>query len=86
MFSDLKVLRSFFRLKGVPSFVINKGRGEKRAVISGKRKIQLKHSVERYRDTFARGRISFDPDRWSMDNSFTRQPSAKVASIIWLPV
>jgi ADP-heptose:LPS heptosyltransferase len=48
-----QVLKSLFRLKGVPSFVISKGRGEKRSVISGKRKIQLKHSVERYRDTFS---------------------------------
>ena len=49
-----KILRLLFRIKGVPSFVINKGRGEKRSVISGKRKTQLKHSVERYLDTFAR--------------------------------
>jgi ADP-heptose:LPS heptosyltransferase len=49
-----KILRFLFRLGGVPSFVIDKGRGEKRSVISGKRKTQLKHTVERYFDTFAR--------------------------------
>ena len=38
MFSDHKILRFFFRLTGVPSFVINKGRSEKRSVISGERK------------------------------------------------
>lgn len=47
-----KILRFFFRIKGVPSFVIDKGRDEKRGVISGKIKTKLKHSVERYRDTF----------------------------------
>jgi ADP-heptose:LPS heptosyltransferase len=48
-----QVLRSLFRLRGVPSYVIRKGRSEKRSVISGERKIQLRHSVERYRDTFS---------------------------------
>jgi ADP-heptose:LPS heptosyltransferase len=49
-----KILRSLFRLSGVPVFVIEKGRDEKRAVINGKKKVKLKHSVERYIDTFAR--------------------------------
>jgi len=48
-----KVLRFFFSLNGVPSFVIKKGRSEKKSVITGKRKIRLKHSVDRYCDTFA---------------------------------
>jgi ADP-heptose:LPS heptosyltransferase len=49
-----QILRFLFRLKGVPSYVIDKGRGEKRSVITGKRRTKLKHSVERYCDTFAR--------------------------------
>ena len=49
-----RTLRFFFRLSGVPAFVIDKGRGEKRSVISGKIRRKLKHSVERYSDTFAR--------------------------------
>jgi len=49
-----QILRTLFRLKGVPSYVIDKGRGEKRSVISGKRRTRLKHSVERYSDTFGR--------------------------------
>lgn len=49
-----RILRFFFRIKGVPSFIIDKGRGEKRSVISGKIRRKLKHSVERYSDTFAR--------------------------------
>jgi ADP-heptose:LPS heptosyltransferase len=48
-----QVLRFLFRMRGIPSYVINKGRGEKRSVISGKRKLGLKHSMERYCDTFA---------------------------------
>jgi ADP-heptose:LPS heptosyltransferase len=47
-----KVLRFFFRLKGIPSCVIDKGRAGKRSVLSGKSKIKLKHSVGRYCDTF----------------------------------
>ena len=49
-----KLLRSFFKFKSVPSFVIKKNRAEKRSVISGGRKIQLKHTVERYKETFVR--------------------------------
>ena len=49
-----KVLRLLFGLSGVPSFVIDKGRGEKKAVISGKNRIKLKHSVERYGEVFAK--------------------------------
>ena len=49
-----QVLRSLFRLKGVPYFVIDKGRREKREVIKGRRKTRVRHTVERYTDTFAK--------------------------------
>ncbi len=49
-----RVLRLLFRLTGVPSYVIDKGRREKKAVIRGKIRYKLKHSAERYSDTFAR--------------------------------
>lgn len=49
-----RILGLLFRLKGVPSFVIDKGRNEKRGVLSGENKAQLKHSVERYSETFSR--------------------------------
>jgi len=49
-----KILRWLFMLSGVPASVIDKGRTEKRRVIKGKNKAQLKHSVERYRDVFAK--------------------------------
>jgi ADP-heptose:LPS heptosyltransferase len=48
-----KILRQLFRLSGVPVAVINKGRSEKESLITGKKKIRLKHSVERYCDVFA---------------------------------
>jgi ADP-heptose:LPS heptosyltransferase len=48
-----QVLRFLFRMKGVPSYVIDKGRGEKRLVVSGKRKTELKHTIDRYCDTFS---------------------------------
>jgi ADP-heptose:LPS heptosyltransferase len=48
-----KILRLLFRLSGVPAYVINKGRIEKRLVITGKKKTRLKHSVERYCDVFS---------------------------------
>lgn len=47
-----KVLRILFRTNGIPVKVINKGRREKRLLISGKKFMQLKHSVERYSDVF----------------------------------
>jgi ADP-heptose:LPS heptosyltransferase len=49
-----RVLRILFRLTGVPSHVIDKGRKEKKAVIRGKIRYRLRHSAERYSDTFAR--------------------------------
>lgn len=48
------LLRFFFRLTGVPVSVIYKGRKEKRSLINGKKKISLKHSVERYGEVFAK--------------------------------
>jgi ADP-heptose:LPS heptosyltransferase len=49
-----KILRSLFWLSGIPVYSIDKGRIEKRSVITGKKKVQLKHTVERYSDVFAR--------------------------------
>lgn len=48
-----KILRQLFRLSGLPVYVINKGRSDKKKVILGKRKTGLKHSVLRYCDVFA---------------------------------
>ena len=56
-----KILRLLFRLSGVPVSVIDKGRSEKKSVITGKRKVQLKHIVERYCDVFARAGFPVTP-------------------------
>ena len=58
-----KVLRLMFRLSGVPVSVIDKGRSEKRSLITGKNKVQLKHSVERYCDVFNRAGFPVTPDK-----------------------
>ncbi|MCK9155022.1 MAG: glycosyltransferase family 9 protein [Paludibacteraceae bacterium] len=57
-----KVLRALFRLKGVPKYVIDKGRSDKKALTraDNKRFVQLKTSVERYRDVFAKAGYNFD--------------------------
>lgn len=47
-----KIIRSLFRLSGVPVAVIDKGRADKRGVITGKRKVQIRHTVERYCKVF----------------------------------
>ena len=49
-----KILRLLFRLSGIPVSFINKGRREKRSVIKGKNKTRVKHSCQRYCETFAR--------------------------------
>ena len=58
-----KILRFFFRLSGVPVSVIDKGRSEKKSVITGKRKVQLKHIVERYCDVFSKAGFPVIPSR-----------------------
>jgi len=56
-----KILRFFFRLGGTPVSVIDKGRREKRNLISGKSKVQLKHTVQRYCDAFKIAGFNLDP-------------------------
>jgi ADP-heptose:LPS heptosyltransferase len=58
-----KILRSIFELNGIPVSVIDKGRREKRALIRGKRKIQLKHTIERYCDAFAKVGFHVEPGK-----------------------
>lgn len=61
-----KIFRFFYRLKGVPVSVIDKGRSEKKDLITGKKKIALKHSVERYCDVFAKAGFPVVPakEKW----------------------
>ena len=58
-----KLLRFFFRLNGVPVAVIDKGRKEKRQLISGKVKKSLKHSVERYCEVFEKAGFHVIPSK-----------------------
>jgi ADP-heptose:LPS heptosyltransferase len=58
-----KILRLFFRLSGIPVAVIDKGRKEKKSLITGKKKIVLKHSVERYCDVFAKAGFPVIPTK-----------------------
>ena len=53
-----KVLRFFFRRAGVPVYVIDKGRKEKRALIKGRAAGPLKHTVERYLDVFRKAGLT----------------------------
>ena len=56
-----KILRFLFRLSGVPVSVIDKGRHDKKNLIRGKRKVQLKHTVARYCDAFAAAGFLLEP-------------------------
>ena len=56
-----KLLRLLFRLSGVKVAVIDKGRVEKKSVITGMNKIRLEHSVERYCDVFTKAGFPVKP-------------------------
>lgn len=56
-----KVLRYLFRIAGTPVAVIDKGRDEKKQVITGRRRDYLKHTVERYAGTFHRAGFQVQP-------------------------
>lgn len=58
-----KILRFLFRITGVPVAVIDKGRKEKKLLITGKKKIWLKHSVERYCDVFSMAGFPVTPSK-----------------------
>lgn len=60
------ILRILFRLTGVPSVKIDKGRKEKRKIIKGQAKVRLRHSVERYMDVFEKAgfKISESAGPW----------------------
>lgn len=58
-----KILRLLFRISGVPVAVIDKGRKEKKELIRGKNKKQLRHSVERYCDVFAKAGFPVTPSK-----------------------
>ena len=58
-----KVVSWFFSRSGIPVFKIDKGRAEKKALITGKSKKVLKHTVERYCDVFAKAGFPVKPEK-----------------------
>jgi len=58
-----RVLGVLFRLKGTPVYRINKGRSEKKSLVTGKKKVFLKHTVERYSDVFRHSGYQVDPEK-----------------------
>ena len=56
-----KFLRGIYTASGVPVSSISKGRAEKRDLIKGRRKVRLKHTVERYADVFRSAGYMVDP-------------------------
>lgn len=49
-----KILRVLFRLSGSRAFVVDKGRRDKRELVGGARRVQLRPMAERYADVFRR--------------------------------
>jgi len=56
-----KILRLFFLISGTPVFSVDKGRREKRLLVTGRDRKQLKHTVERYVDVFRRAGFEVTP-------------------------
>jgi ADP-heptose:LPS heptosyltransferase len=76
-----RILGLLFRLKGVPVTIIDKGRKQKRDVISSKIKSALKHSVIRYCNTFEKAGFPVSPSYgpWIIPSS---DASAKASAMI----
>lgn len=58
------ILRWLFRLSGRKSAVIDKGRAEKKKLIKGTEKVQLKHTVYRYLDVFSKVGVHIHLEYW----------------------
>ncbi|NMC40540.1 MAG: glycosyltransferase family 9 protein [Bacteroidales bacterium] len=56
-----KITGLLFRMSGTRVVSIDKGRKEKKELIRGRKKLPLKHTVERYADTFRRAGFDFEP-------------------------
>ena len=67
-----KILRFFYFLKFIKSFKIDKGRNEKKKLVSEKNKIlkQLKNSSERYIDTFRNAGLNFEISKFQQKPNF----------------
>ncbi len=78
-----RVLSLLFRIKGVPVKRIDKGRNQKRDLIKGKNKKQLKHSVERYRDVFREAGFLPEPSQgpWIIPSQLEKERLAGATAI-----
>ncbi len=78
-----KFIRSFFRLRGTPVTVFNKGRREKRAFTRRRNKIvaPLPHTVERYKGAFENAKLPF---QMLSSPHLEVTPSAVGAATAWL--
>ena len=76
------ILRLFFRISGVPVFIIDKGRREKKDLITGKKKVPLKHTADRYYDVFARAGFPVVQENgpWIIPSSVVKK---KIAGLIF---
>jgi len=82
-------LRTLFKLSGVKTFKIDKGRKEKKLLIKkdSKKLRQLKHSSERYKDVFAKAGFNFELNkdfkvaRKELPNNFAFKNSSEIKKI-----
>ncbi len=77
------LLRSLFLLRGIHHKSVDKGRYEKRLLIRGKRKLQLKHTIIRYCDVFAAAGFPVTPGTgpWIIPSAVSIQNVAAVTGI-----
>ncbi len=57
-----RIIGALYRMSGVPVTVIDKGRKERRALISGRSEAELMHITQRYAVTVARAGLKIDVD------------------------
>ena len=86
-----KILRTFFKLSGTPVHQIDKGRKEKKALISKENKVfvKLKHTSERYADVFRRAgyelnlsKVKSSKKNFTIPDQFLESLNPKISSWI----
>ena len=56
------IMKLHFWTKRIKTYTLDKGRAEKRAIIKGKNKVPLKHTTEKYLETFRKVGLKFELD------------------------
>lgn len=75
-----RFINNLFLLSGVPIFRINKGRNEKRVVVRNKDPQKLKHTVERYLDSFKKAGLDFRPVPYPFESRYPLNPGKEQSS------